>query len=220
MRLAMFVVMHLIPVFVFIFAVRVFTSMCIEEDEGHETVRAAMSSPSFKSASTCARGAHVRKCFEKMKEAAAKGVYSYDNKESKHTDTHESNKKKQAGRVQHNLSSARFEETADGVRVIIGVPGIRAQDLEVRQDEFTLSVKGKSERGDAVYVVDQQIVLPRTINLDSAQCTHTNGVLMIELKKKVGKTIPVSVGVEVDPPAKVSAEPASGAGSDNEFEIE
>jgi len=96
---------------------------------------------------------------------------------------------------------------------------VRAQDLEVRQDELTLSVSGQSERGDDIYIVDQHVELPSCIDMDSAQCTHTNGVLMIELKKKVGKTIPVSVGVEVDP-AKVSAEPASGAASDNEFEFE
>merc|ERR1719274_372580 len=145
------------------------------------------------SASTCAKGVHVRKNMDK----------------------------KQAGKVHHNLSSARFEETVDGVRVLIGAPGVRAQDLEVRQDELTLCVKGQTERGvDTFYIVDQQIELPSCIDLDSAQCTHANGVLTIELKKKVGKTIPVSVGVEVDP-AKVSAdEPASAAASDNEFQFE
>jgi len=216
-RLAVFVLAHLMPLFVFVFAASVFTqSLRADQDD---TVRAAMSSsPSYNSASTCAKGAgaqHVRK----MKEAAAKGGFSHDNKETD-TDARASNEKKQAGRVRHNLSSARFEETADGVRVLIGVPGVRAQDLEVRQDELTLSVSGQSERGDDIYIVDQHVELPSCIDMDSAQCTHTNGVLMIELKKKVGKTIPVSVGVEVDPPAKVSTEPASSTGSDNEFEFE
>jgi len=88
------------------------------------------------------------------------------------------------------LSSARLEETTDGVRVIIGAPGVQQEDLEVTHDEHTLSVKGETERDNEVYVVDRQIRLPSVIDLASAQCTHNNGVLTITLKKKVAKLFP------------------------------
>jgi len=132
---------------------------------------------------------------------------------------------KKSAPTRHELSSVRLEETRSGVKLIIGAPGVEQKDLEVTQDENTLSVKGETECANEVYLVDRQIRLPSVIDLASAECTHTNGVLTITLKKKVAKSIPISVGIKVTSPSGAQVEaaerqPTSGETTDNDYEFE
>merc|ERR1712196_636047 len=87
--------------------------------------------------------------------------------------------------------AVRLEESSDGVQVIIGAPGVKQEDFDVVQGDHTLHVKGETAHGTDVFCVDRHIVLSRQVDLDTALCTHSNGVLTITLKRKEGKRIPV-----------------------------
>lgn len=89
-------------------------------------------------------------------------------------------------------------ETAEGITVLINVPGVERQDLEVEVDQKALRVKGvrremarvpgmKYHLAEIDYGRFERVLfLPRPINPEQVQASYTNGLLRIV----IGKTPP------------------------------
>merc|ERR1719198_514720 len=117
-----------------------------------------------------------------------------------------------------DLSSARVEETSDGIRVTVCAPGVKPEDLEVAWVDQTLRVKGSTARSNEVFTVDRHIVTPRQIDPDSAKCTHAHGVLTITLARKASKKIPVNADIQVV--TATTATPVAEAVSEADKDVE
>lgn len=113
-----------------------------------------------------------------------------------------------------DLSSARVEETSDGIRVTVAAPGVKPEDLEVTWVDQTLQIKGSTARGNEVFTVDRHIVASRQIDPDSAKCTHADGVLTITLARKASKKIPVNADIQVVTATATPVEVAPEADTD------
>merc|ERR1719160_1143073 len=113
-----------------------------------------------------------------MKEAATKGMRDEDGTDKKEMGTQNTSTDEKS-QTRRDLSSVRLEESSDGVQVIIGAPGVKQEDFEVVKGDHTLHVKGETAHGTDVFCVDRHIVLSRQVDLDTALCTHSNGVLTI-----------------------------------------
>merc|ERR1712146_34546 len=91
----------------------------------------------------------------------------------------------------HDLSSVAVENEADELRVIVTVPGLRSDDIDLSFLEGVLHVTGETKRGADVYVVDRRVGLPPQVDADTTHATHADGQLTITMQRKHGKRIPV-----------------------------
>ena len=101
-----------------------------------------------------------------------------------------------------DLSTSRVEPTTEGVRIVVAAPGVSPSDVVVEFVEHTLIVKGETAKGADVYCADVQIMLPRQLDLASAQCTHADGALTITLAKKMPTRIVVTPTTTTTPAAQ------------------
>lgn len=83
------------------------------------------------------------------------------------------------------------------IRYVVSAPGVNPADLKVTTLDNTISIKGETKRGDCVFAVDKQIIPPRLADIDTAECTHVDGIVTITMRPKVSKRIPVQVAREV-----------------------
>ena len=99
-----------------------------------------------------------------------------------------------------SLLAGELEETESEVVVRIEVPGVEKEDCRVRIEGNTLFVSGEKrwqrETIDSLYHVmeraygtfERSISLPRNVDIDRAEASYKNGVLMIRLPKLVAET--------------------------------
>jgi len=92
----------------------------------------------------------------------------------------------------------RIQKTADQVRITFAVPGVKASDLDVNVLGNTITIQGETTRGGATFYVHRQVRLPPHEDLDvaAAHATYTHGELVIVLKRKAGKRIPVVLATD------------------------
>lgn len=82
--------------------------------------------------------------------------------------------------------------TATGeIQLVVAVPGVRCNDLNLTIVDNVLRISGQSKRGADVYRVEERIGLPRDADPETAQANHEDGELTITMQRKVGKRIPV-----------------------------
>merc|ERR1719231_902388 len=174
---------------------------CADETESREGLSSVKTSAD--------RCCGIRKAFAKMKAA----------KEASRSE--EPDKKTTPAKTKSDLSSGSVVESADGaLRVTIAAPGVKQSDLKVTVGGQTLSIKGETAR---VVEVDRVIMVPSIIDLDSAECTHADGVLTITLKRKESKTIKVNVQTAAETEAQteeglpVGVEDAAAQDSEGEW---
>lgn len=88
-------------------------------------------------------------------------------------------------------------ETADEVRCMIEVPGLRPEDLDVRMENNVLTISGEKkpwtegEEREAGFRLNERrygrfersFVLPQTVNADQVRANYENGVLIVTLPK-------------------------------------
>ena len=91
----------------------------------------------------------------------------------------------------HDLSSVRVHPSGEGVRIVVATPGIRHEDLEVSVMDRMLRIKGETKRGPDTFDVDQELMVPSSIDADTAECMHAEGELTITIKRRAGKRIEV-----------------------------
>lgn len=163
--------------------------------------------PTAADPSDCAgvrRAACVATCFAKMKAAAEAcpcGPSAGRGRACEPTKTAEP-----ATEIRRrDLSSARLEETADGVRVTVAAPGVKPDDLEVTVIEQTLRITGETAINGDVFHVDRHVVLASRLDPESAACTHADGVVTVTLTRKPSKVIRVNAAS-----TPVAAEHAEG----------
>jgi len=99
-----------------------------------------------------------------------------------------------------DLSSVCFEDTSEGSRVIVVCPGVAANDLDVSiTADGEMHIHGATARGGEVFTVDRRMTISRSLEPESAECNHANGVLTVSLKRKAGKRIAVNVEAATPP---------------------
>jgi len=89
------------------------------------------------------------------------------------------------GRTQLQLKPEREPlvdviEEEKQVRVIAELPGVNKEDIELRADDNTLTIKVDTERRKYY----KEVELPAQVNPNSAKASYNNGVLEVTLAKK------------------------------------
>ena len=118
-----------------------------------------------------------------------------------------------------NLMSSAFVPAVDiyedehDIRVKMEVPGIDQNDIDIRVENNTLSVKGerkfdKDEKEENFHRIERRygsfvrsFTLPNTVEAESVQANYHNGVLYINLPKKA-EAKPKQIKVNVGEPGK------------------
>ena len=90
--------------------------------------------------------------------------------------------------IHRDWSSVSVDKGDEQIRLVVSVPGVKASDIDVSVVDDVLTVKGASERG---FCVDRQFVCPGAADLDTASCTHEDGVLTITVQRKATHHIPI-----------------------------
>jgi HSP20 family protein len=112
-------------------------------------------------------------------------------------------------------------EDADKLVLKLEVPGIRREDLDVRVEGRTLTVKGErkfesEEKEENFHRIERRygsfvrsFTLPSTVNTEKVEATSAEGVVSISFGKKV-EAKPKQIQVQVAP-AGAQVTPAAGA---------
>lgn len=161
------------------------------------------SSPCGRSSSASCPADKVKTCFQQMKaEAMTKKACEGTNVSTEKPLRH------------HDLSSLRVKTSADAIRLIISMPGVSHEDLEVSVTDRMLHVKGETKRGPDTFCVDRSMEVPTFVDADTIECSHAEGELTVVMTRTVGKRIVVQHKV-VD-----EARPETpGPASDGEWDI-
>ena len=116
-------------------------------------------------------------------------------------------------------------EDEHSVVLKLEVPGISENDIDVRVENNTLTVRGerkfeKEEKEENFHRIERSygafsraFTLPNTVDTDSVQAHYTNGVLNIKLAKRAEakpKQIKVAVGTST-PPKTIESKSARNA---------
>ena len=111
-------------------------------------------------------------------------------------------------------------EDAQKLVLKLEVPGIRREDLDIRVEGRTLTVKGErkfetAEKEENFHRIERRygsfartFTLPATVNTEGISATSTDGVLSISLAKKPEakpKQISVQIGQATEAPNQVEA---------------
>lgn len=130
--------------------------------------------------------AHVRdQLLKELTEVSAPGGETADKKADKKAAVHDVS----------SAPSVRLEE--DKVTVVFAVPGLRSEDLKVDVLDDVLHVVGVTTKttasgSETTYRVSQDVQLP-AVEMETMRATHENGVLSVEVQRKIRRlTIPVS----------------------------
>jgi len=131
----------------------------------------------------------MKACFAKMKAESSKerGCRSTHARASQMAGTTDT---KSTGPRRFDLSSVSLATTADGVTVTVATPGVK--EVEVTVVEQTLRVKGETTLNGDTFCVDQTILIPSGLDLDSAKATHENGEAVVTVRRTAGKRIMVN----------------------------
>ncbi|MCD6523280.1 MAG: Hsp20/alpha crystallin family protein [Candidatus Diapherotrites archaeon] len=76
----------------------------------------------------------------------------------------------------------------DGITVLAEMPGVEKKDIDISATEKTLTIKAPD--------FYKEVELPEEILTDSVKASYKNGVLTVEMKKKVAKPKGKKVRVE------------------------
>jgi HSP20 family protein len=107
-------------------------------------------------------------------------------------------------------------EDAKKVVLKLEVPGIEANDLDIRVENHTLTVKGErkfeaEEKEQNFHRIERRygsffraFTLPTTVDTESVQASYNAGVLKLELAKKP-ESQPKQIKINVDSTRKVEA---------------
>lgn len=99
-------------------------------------------------------------------------------------------------------------EDAQRLVVKLEIPGVREQDLDIRVENQTLTVKGErkfdaEEKEENFHRIERRFgsfvrsfTLPQTVDADSIKATYDNGVLNLSIGKKA-EAKPKQIRVEV-----------------------
>jgi HSP20 family protein len=134
------------------------------------------------------------------------------------------------GQSDESLSAGNFVpavdvyEDAHKVVVKVEVPGIRQEDLDVRVENNTLTVKGErkfetEEKEENFHRIERRygsfvrsFSVPQTVDTDSVAASYDAGVLTITLNKKAEakpKQVKIAIGQDATPkPKQVEASAA------------
>ncbi len=100
-----------------------------------------------------------------------------------------------------------FEE-ADGIRIVLELPGLKAEDVKVTLENFTLTIRGekkqvaeesttKVHRYERSYgVFERSFSLPSTVDSEKVSAKFENGVLTVSIPK-AEKAKPREIQVKV-----------------------
>jgi len=67
------------------------------------------------------------------------------------------------------------QETDEEVRVVADIPGVRKEDIDLRCDGETLTLRASGEARE----YEEQVQLPTAVDEHSASATYNNGVLEV-----------------------------------------
>jgi HSP20 family protein len=99
-------------------------------------------------------------------------------------------------------------ETKDGLQLLVELPGVKQEDIQVSMVGDTLTLKGERKRETEVKednyhriersygTFQRSIVLPSVVDPNRVKATYRDGVLEIQLPKKE-ETKPKEIKVEV-----------------------
>ena len=111
-------------------------------------------------------------------------------------------------------------ENGEKVVLKLDIPGIKEEDLDIRVENQTLSVRGErkfesEEKEENFHRIERRygsffrsFSLPTTVDTENVAATYQAGVLKLELKKKASaqpRQIKVGSGVSADPAKTVQA---------------
>ena len=111
-------------------------------------------------------------------------------------------------------------ENGEKVVLKLDIPGIKEEDLDIRVENQTLSVRGErnfesEEKEENFHRIERRygsffrsFSLPTTVDTENVAATYQAGVLKLELKKKASaqpRQIKVGVGVSAAPAKTVQA---------------
>ena len=111
-------------------------------------------------------------------------------------------------------------ENGEKVVLKLDIPGIKEEDLDIRVENQTLSVRGErkfesEEKEENFHRIERRygsffrsFSLPTTVDTENVGATYQAGVLKLELKKKASaqpRQIKVGGGVSADPAKTVQA---------------
>jgi len=89
-------------------------------------------------------------------------------------------------------SSVSVEKTSDAITIVVAVPGIREDDVNISAQDNVLKVQGTSTKaGGRTFTVDRRILLPSVADLDTATATYEHGEVTIAIARKQNRRIPV-----------------------------
>ncbi|MGA1981339.1 MAG: Hsp20/alpha crystallin family protein [Acidobacteriaceae bacterium] len=115
-------------------------------------------------------------------------------------------------------------EDAHELVLKLEVPGIKQEDLDVKLENQTLTVKGerkfeKNEKEENFHRIERRygsftrsFTLPQTVDAGAVKANYENGVLTISLAKKEAakpKQVKVEIGVGAPQPKQVEAKTAA-----------
>ncbi len=131
-----------------------------------------------------------------------------------------------SGQESESLSSGSFipavdiYEDAQHVALKLEIPGIRQEDLDIRVENQTLSVRGErkfeaEEKEENFHRIERRFgsfvrsfTLPQTVDTDTVKASYENGVLKISISKKAEakpKQIKVELSNSASAPKQVEA---------------
>lgn len=111
-------------------------------------------------------------------------------------------------------------ENGEKVVLKLDIPGLKEEDLDIRVENQTLSVRGErkfesEEKEENFHRIERRygsffrsFSLPTTVDIENVAATYDAGVLKLELKKKASaqpRQIKVGSGVSADPAKTVQA---------------
>ena len=133
-----------------------------------------------------------------------------------------------AGEMQESLAAGNFVPAVDiyedehKLVLKLEVPGVKQEDLDIRVENQTLTVKGErkfeaEEKEENFHRIERRFgsfvrsfTLPQTVNAESISAKYDAGVLSIELAKKEAAK-PKQVKIEVSGAAKQPAQVEASA---------
>src|SRR5580704_14798632 len=107
-------------------------------------------------------------------------------------------------------------ENGEKVVLKLDVPGIKEEDLDIRVENQTLSVRGErkfetEEKEENFHRIERRygsfyrsFTIPSTVNPDSVKASYEAGVLKVELEKRA-EAKPKQIKVELGAPKQVEA---------------
>lgn len=183
-RLAVFFFFHLVAPIALAFGVAVLMSSFIGACEDDTATSCCSTSPADQYLVEAMKTCFAKMKAESSKERGYRGTRTHASKASDKSDT------KSTGPRRFDLSSVSLATTADGATVTVTTPGVK--EVGVTVVEQTLCVQGETNINGDIFCVDQKILIPSGLDLDSATATHQNGEAVVTVKKTAGKRIVVN----------------------------